>query len=339
MWHSIFNHSARLRNSLLGILAFLTITAGYPILAEESDQDIPPMPKGYANETFLKAAFLLGQIKAIDKNPPIPDDVIEEKNIEYGKVGERSLQLDLYRPKNMGKPVPGIIFIHGGGWKDGSREIMKVYAIPFAQRGYVTTTISYRLSKEALFPAAVQDTKCAVRWMRANASKYNIHADRIGISGNSAGAHLALMAGYSSDVLELEGDGGHADVSSRVQAVVDFYGPVDMTTDFAKSQGVVKSFLGKTYEEDPKLYAYASPITHLTRDDPPTLILHGTIDSTVPIDQADTLAKKLQEIGIQYIYEKYDGWPHTMDLAEAVNRRCQYQMNDFFAKYLPLPEK
>lgn len=308
-------------------------------LAEETGANIPPAPKGYPNETLLKAAYLLGQIKTIDVKLPVPDDVIEEKDIEYGKVGERSLQLDLYRPKNAGKPTPGIIFIHGGGWKDGNREIMKYYTIKFAQRGYVTATISYRFSKEALFPAAVQDVKCAIRWMRANASKYGIDPDRIAVSGNSAGGHLALMAGYSSDVPELEGEGGNAGVSSRVQAVVDFYGPSDLTTEFARSQGVVKTFLGKTYEEDPKGYALASPITYLTKDDPPTLILHGTIDSTVPIDQSDELEKKLKDLGIPYFYEKMEGWPHTMDIVEAVNLRCQYQMNEFFAKYLPLPPK
>ena len=305
------------------------------VFAEEIKQDIPPMPKGYMNEEFLKIAILLKQIKLIDpKNITIPETILEEKDIEYGKIGDRALQLDLYRPRKTDHPVPGIIFIHGGAWKSGKREDMKFYTVDFAKRGYACATVSYRLSKEALFPAAVQDVKCAVRWMRANAQKYNIDPDRIAVSGNSAGGHLSMMIGYSSDVPELEGNGGNAGVSSRVKAVVDFYGPVDLTTEFAKKQGVVPEFLGKKYEEDPKLYVSASPITYLTKDDPPTLILHGTIDSTVPIDQADLLASKLKSLGIDYLYEKFEGWPHTMDLAEAVNKRCQYQMAEFLAKHL-----
>ena len=249
------------------------------------------------------------------------------------------MQLDLYRPMAIRKPVPALIFIHGGGWAGGNREIMKYYTVRYAERGYVTATISYRFSQEAPFPAAVSDAKCAVRWMRENAKKHRIDPEKIGIIGGSAGAHLAMMTGYSSDVPELEGEGGHAGVSSRVQAVVDYYGPVDLTTPFARKQGVARKFLSdKSYEEDPDVYAFASPISHLTKGDPPTLILHGTIDTIVPVAQADKLAEKLKELGIPHFYEKFEGWPHTMDLAEAVNQRCQYRMNQFLAEHLPLPE-
>ncbi len=141
-----------------------------------------------------------------------------------------------------------------------------------------------------------------------------------------------MMIGYSDDP-SLEGKGGHNDVSSRVCAVVNFYGPTDLTTDFAKKQQVLVDFMGgKTFDEASDAYKLASPLFHLTHDDPPTLIFHGTIDSTVPIVQADRLSEKLKELGIDYIYERYEGWPHTMDLAEAVNQRCVYQMERFFKK-------
>ncbi|MFH1739237.1 MAG: alpha/beta hydrolase [bacterium] len=308
--------------------------------AGETDEKMPPMPKGYENDEEVKTAILTGKVKLIDAiNVKVPDSVVEEKGIEYGKVGDRSLQLDLYRPMAIKKPVPGLIFIHGGGWKGGSREVMKYYTVRYAERGYVTATISYRFSQEAPFPAAVSDAKCAVRWMRENAKKHRIDPEKIGIIGGSAGAHLAMMTGYSSDVPELEGEGGHAGVSSRVQAVLEFYGPTDLTTEFARKQSVAREFLsGKSYEEAPDLYVLASPISHLTKNDPPTLILHGTIDTIVPIAQADKLAEKLTELGIAHVYEKFEGWPHTMDLAEAVNQRCQYRMNEFLDKYLPLPK-
>ncbi len=328
--------SMTLRNLFICLLGFIIATTNAVVVcSSEAETSVPPMPEGYSSEMMIKTAFLLNQIKLIDaKNVIVPDNVIEQMDIEYGKAGDKSLQLDLYSPKEMNKPAPGIIFIHGGGWKSGHRRDMKFYTVNFAKRGYVCATVSYRLTGEALFPAAVQDVKCAVRWMRANAGKYNIDPDRIVVSGNSAGGYLSLMTGYSSDVPELEGDSGNAGVSSRPRAVINFYGPVDLTTDFARKQSLVVDFLGKSYDEDPKLHTFASPISHLTKDDPPTLILHGTIDSIVPIKQADMLADKLKSLGIDYFYEKYEGWPHTMDLAEAVNLRCQYQMVQFLEKYL-----
>jgi acetyl esterase/lipase len=176
--------------------------------------------------------------------------------------------------------------------------------------------------------------------MRAHASQYGINPDQIGVSGNSAGGHLSMMIGYSSDVAELDRSGGHAHVSSCVQAVINFYGPADLTTPFAIKQPDLHSFLsGKKYDEAPELYALASPITHLTKDDPPTLILHGTIDTIVPITQADRLAERLRELNVPVVYERFPGWPHTMDLARVVNERCCYVMDRFLEEHLPLPKR
>jgi acetyl esterase/lipase len=299
--------------------------------------EVPPIPEGYATELAVKAALLLGQIKLIDAgNVSTPDNIEEILNIEYGTGGERKLHLDLYLPKGRTKSTPAVIFIHGGAWKSGKRSDMKFYCVKFAEKGYVTATVTYRLTDEAPFPAAVHDVKCAVRWLRVNAVKYKVDPERIVVSGNSAGGHLSMMIGYSDDPL-LEGSGGYNGVSSRVCAVVNFYGPTDLTTDFAKKQGVVEDFMGgKTFDESPDVYKQASPLFHLNKDDPPTLIFHGTIDGTVPVVQADKLAEKLKKLGIDYVYERYDGWPHAMDLADAVNRRCVYQMEQFFKKYIPI---
>ncbi len=299
--------------------------------------EVPPIPEGYTNELAVKTALLLGKIKLIDAgNVSTPDNIEEILNIEYGAVGERKLHLDLYLPRARTKSTPAVIFIHGGAWKSGKRSDMKFYCVKFAEKGYVTATVTYRLTGEAPFPAAVHDVKCAVRWLRVNAVKYKLDPEHIVVSGNSAGGHLSMMIGYSDDP-SLEGSGGHNGVSSRVCAVVNFYGPTDLTTDFAQKQGVVEDFMGgKKFDESPDIYKLASPLFHLTKDDPPTLIFHGTIDSTVPIVQADKLAEKLKKLGIDYVYERYNGWPHAMDLAETVNRRCVYQMEQFFKKYIPI---
>jgi acetyl esterase/lipase len=321
------------RNTLFSAVTFCLWTLALAVQGAEA----PPIPKGFADEQAVRTAILLGQIKLIDAmNISTPDDIEEILGVEYGAGGQRKLQLDLYLPKGRTKPTPAIIFIHGGAWKSGKRSDMKFYCVKFAEKGYVTATVTYRLMDEAPFPAAVRDVKCAVRWLRANAVKYQVDPNRIAVSGNSAGGHLSLMIGYSDDP-SLEGNGGNSTVSSRVSVVVDFYGPTDLTTDFARNQGLVQDFMGgKTFDEAPDMYKLASPLFHLTKDDPPTLIFHGTIDSTVPIAQADKLAEKLKELGIDYVYERYDGWPHVMDLAEAVNRRCVYQMEQFFKKHIPL---
>lgn len=297
-------------------------------------------PQGYETIDEVKAAIFLGKVKLVDGEIDVPDSVVLEEGIEYGQGGGEPLKLNLYTPKGLDHPVPGLIFIHGGGWSKGSRDDYHYYCVKFAEMGYVVATVSYRLVPEWTFPAAVHDVKCAVRWVRANAEKLHVDPNQIGVVGGSAGGHLSMMIGYSSDVPELEGEGGNPNVSSRVQAVVNIYGPTDLTVDAATGHPTVHGFFGgKKFDEVPDDYEMASPLTHLTADDPPTLILHGTIDELVPIEQADKLAAKLKSLGIPYRYDRMPGWPHTMDLAVVVNERCREVMTKFLSEHLPLPNQ
>ena len=299
----------------------------------------PAPPEGFATAADVVAALKSGQVQRAKSDIALPETIEELKDIEYGNVQGRSLKLDVYRPKTMTQSAPAIIFVHGGSWRAGKKENYRRYCIRYAQQGYVTVTISYRLTQEAPYPAAVNDTKCAVRWVRANAENYNVDPDNIVIMGGSAGGHLAMMAAYSSDIPALEGDGGHAGVSSRVQAVVNLYGPTDLTVPFAHDKRVVINFLGKKqYQDAPDLWAEASPISYVTADDPPTLILHGTIDTIVPIDQADRLATKLAGLKIPYIYDRLPGWTHSMDSAQPVTERCFWFIDRFLKSYAPIPE-
>jgi acetyl esterase/lipase len=297
--------------------------------------EVPPAPPGYSSEAALKVAYLAGRLKTIDVNLPIPDSVTVEKGIEYGRGGDTSLKLDLYQPADNGPAADAarrraIIFVHGGAWKGGNREMYHYYCVRFAEQGYLAATISYRLRDVAPFPGAVQDVKCAVRWLRANADRFHVSPDHIAIAGGSAGGHLSLMAGYATDIDELEGAGGNARESSRVQAVINLYGPTDLTTDFARTNEVVVSFLGgRSYGDAPDVFRLASPVTHVSPDDPPTLILHGSIDSVVPIEQAELLVGRLKEAGVRFEYDRIDGWPHTMDLEAEVNRHCLAKMLEF----------
>ena len=230
----------------------------------------------------------------------------------------------------MPQAAPLLIFIHGGGWRSGKKEDYRVYTLAFAQKGYVTASISYRLSKAAKYPAAIEDVRCAVRWLRAHAAEYHVDPDKIALIGGSAGGHLSLLAGYADDsAFAAPCD---AVISSRVQAIVDLYGPVDLTTEYARTHDLSTSFFGASYEQAPEKSALASPLHWLTPDDPPTLIFQGTIDDLVPVSQSDTLHAALDRAGVFNEYHRLKGWPHTMDLSKKVNDYCQYYMARFFER-------
>lgn len=301
-------------------------------------EDIPEPPAGFETTAQVLQAMVQGEVKSIRRSGGDPEGVKITRNVEFGRGGDRTLRLDLFQPEASEAPVPGLIFIHGGGWSGGDKSMYEYYGGVFAQKGYVLASIDYRLSGEAPFPAALEDCKCAVRWMRANAGELGVDPDRIAVAGGSAGGHLALLVGYTADVPEFAGHGGHDGVSSAVRCVVDIYGPTDLTTDFVRENAfarrVVGQFLGASIDDNPELYKQASPVTHLDAADPPTLILHGTIDDIVPIEQGDLLAKELEEARVPYIYDRLPGWSHAMDVAQPVNDRCVLLMERFFQHYL-----
>lgn len=296
--------------------------------------DFTKPPRGYPNFTLLKAAYVLGLVKIINLKPEVPESIKEYKDIEYKKIGDVSLKLDIYKLKKQNKPAPVLVFIHGGAWRTGKRSDYLPYLIDFAKQGYVTATVSYRLVKKAKFPAAVRDVKCAVEWIRAHANEYLIDPNNIAVIGGSAGGHLAMMIGYSSDEAEFDSECDCDSVSSRVQAVVNLYGPSDLTTEYALSRREITEFIEQSYAEAPEMYKKASPINFITNDDPPTLIFQGTLDELVPVQQSDILNRKLDEVGVPNEYHRLKGWPHTMDAVEPVNRYCQHYMNAFFEKYM-----
>jgi acetyl esterase/lipase len=321
---------------VFGLTAFAVGAVSGP-LASKLEGTPPAIPVGGKSANEIKAKIKSGEIKRISRFPKLPENVDVQHDVEYGKAGNKALFLDLYKPKESKGKTPGLIFVHGGSWRGGNRKIYGYYCQHFAEKGYVAATIEYRLSGEAPFPAAIQDVKCAIRWMRANAGKLGVDPDKIGLVGGSAGGHLVLLAAYANtDDPELEGTGGNPGVSSRVQAVVDLYGPVTLRANKSSPKNPVLQFMGgKSSDEAPELYAKASPFNHLTKDAPPTLILHGTVDELVPIAQSDKLAAKLAELGVPYLYDRQEGWHHGMDAVEVVNARCVWFMDQFLSQVLP----
>ncbi len=236
-----------------------------------------------------------------------------ERDLVYGKGGDTDLKLDLAMPSEGEGPFPALVCIHGGGWIGGSRQDLEKTIEGLAGRGYVAVTVTYRLAPAARFPAQIEDCKAAVRWLRAHAREYHVNPDRVGALGFSAGAHLACLLGLTDPRDGLEGTGGSPGQSSRVQAVVSFFGPTDLTTrdwsdDVEKS--ILLPFLGARIEDRPDLYKKVSPITYVRRGDPPFLFFHGTEDKLVGVRHSRLLAEKLKEVGAEARVVEMEGEGH-----------------------------
>lgn len=271
------------------------------------------------------------------------DDIVLEPNLVYGQAGDTKLELDLARPKDGDGPFPAIVFIHGGGWAGGNRLSFRPLIELAAKKGYVAVTISYRLTqpdKETKLgkiphPAQIHDCKCAVRWLRSVAEKYKVDPDRIGVGGGSAGGHLSLLVGLADKDADLEGDGGHVDQSSRVQCVVNIYGPTNLFRCYEDSNGARPFLIGLchgTPKDAAEAYKSASPVTYVSKDDPPVLTLHGDKDTLVPDSQAKILDEALKKAGGTHdlVILKDQGHGFAGGAANEANEK----MWSFFAKHL-----
>jgi acetyl esterase/lipase len=272
--------------------------------------------------------------------PPLPEGVELQRDVVYGQGGGRDLKLHILRPKDPPRePMPVLVFIHGGGWRGGHRDVGIPRLAPFATRGYFCATIEYRLSGEAVWPAQIEDCKCAIRSLRAHAKEWNLDPDRIGVWGSSAGGHLVALLGTAGDAKELEGKGGHAEFSSRVQAVCDWFGPTDFPKLFAdepdgKAAGAVTGLIGGPPMDNAAKLKQASPITYVSKDAPPFLIMHGDKDPIVPLSQSEVLHEALKKAGADSTLVVLPGAGHGFAGAD-IDRRVA----DFFDRHLKAARK
>jgi acetyl esterase/lipase len=244
-----------------------------------------------------------------DPLPPIPEDRLWLD--EAYASGSAAQRLDLYLPPMGEGPFPLLVWIHGGGWQGGDKRFSaNSFQLQALGEGFALASLNYRLSGEATFPAQIHDVKTALRWLRDNRREYRLDTDRVGVWGSSAGGHLVALLGTSGGVASLEGASlGSEGASSRVQAVVDWYGPADLaqmlrdledqgcpTGAAVGGESTLGRFLGASPQERPDLAAEASPITYVTPDDPPFLIQHGNRDCTVPLAQGQRLHDRLEEV-------------------------------------------
>ncbi|MBM3795942.1 MAG: alpha/beta hydrolase [Acidobacteria bacterium] len=233
-----------------------------------------------------------------------PDGWKVSRDLAYVSYGAERQTLDLYVPSGAG-PFPLVIWIHGGAWKTGSKADPRALRLLAGER-YAIASLNYRLSHQAKFPAQIEDCKAAVRWLRANAAKYSLDPARFAAWGASAGGHLAALLGTAGDKFDL---GEHTGKSSRVQAVVDYFGPTDFLRMDAHAlpsapfkHNAIDSpeslLVGGPLLENDLVAARANPATYASKDDPPFLIVHGDQDPLVPLDQSKVLESALGKAGV-----------------------------------------
>ncbi|QDU50165.1 alpha/beta hydrolase [Gimesia panareensis] len=257
-------------------------------------------------------------------------------DIQYATTDQQRLLLDLYLPEGVKQP-PLLVWIHGGAWRAGSKANMPLTEL--VEHGFAVASVEYRLSPVARFPAQIHDIKAAIRFLRGSADKYGYNADKIGILGSSAGGHLVALMGVTNGNAQLEGDLGDFDQeSSRIDAIVDYYGPTNFMTILPQSTPhglsvrvpALQLLLGDRPENKPELAKLASPVFHVDDKDPPLLMIHGDQDPQVPINQSHELHGKYKQQGLDVTFEVIHGGAHggpqffdakRMQLVEAFLRK------------------
>jgi len=251
---------------------------------------------------------------------PVPAGVKVERNIPYVENGDRNQVLDLFLPeKPSSKPMPLMIWIHGGAWLGGNQSSPPVVFL--VNNGFAVASVQHRFSSEAIWPAQAYDCKAAVRFLRANAAKYNFDPDHFGVGGDSSGGHLAAFIGTSGEATEMEGDLGNTNVSSRVQAVVDWFGPTDLLLmgkeagphsfiQHSSANSPESLLVGGPIQTKAELAKSANPLTYIDKNVPPFLIMHGDNDQLVPHEQSVILAKALIDAGGEVTMKTIHGAGH-----------------------------
>jgi len=256
-----------------------------------------------------------------------------EENVVIHTVAGRALTVDIFRPADTTGPVPGLLFLPGGGWQTANRALLKErYGIRLAQRGYVCVTGEYRVMDEAPWPAQIQDVKATIRWMRAKSERLGIDPAAIVVGGKSAGGHLALLAAGTRGVAAFEGDSDNGTVSSEVAAVIGVAAVADLT-EFARRPSMARLFGDNPAAE---IIKAASPITYANKDYPPTLFVHGTADDLVPHAMTLQMSQALEQAGVPVELHLYAGQDHFFDQEPQFSAAIADAMAFFMARYVPV---
>jgi acetyl esterase/lipase len=256
-------------------------------------------------------------------------------DVVFGTGGDRDLCCDVYLPPQEAGRRPGVLLVHGGAWKLGSRQQLKGYGFLIGRQGFVCVASEYRLSEEAAWPAQLHDVKAAIRWMRATADELGLDPDRIAVMGASSGGQLALVAAETAGEPEWEGAGGNPEAASTVAAVVAFYAPTRLDRDGPMLREFIDLLMGDDVSDQG--YRCASPVELLRPGHPPTLIFHSNRDDIVPRQQSLTLYDRLVQLGVPVELHLYDGEPHAFDARPELGREAANLVASFLNRHLPKP--
>lgn len=288
--------------------------------------------------------FVCAPVSSAQQRRPqgLPDSIQLQADIPYAGTDNAKQKLNLLLPQQRAstRPLPVIVYIHGGAWRAGDRRAGHRRVASYVTSGqYAGVSVGYRLTDEAIWPAQIHDCKAAIRWVRANAKQYNLNPDKIGVMGDSAGGQLVAMLGTSGGVKALEGTlGDHLTTSSKVQCVVDNFGPADLAAmkdypsrmDHDRADSPEGKLVGGQVSANHQAAASASPISYVSKEDPPFLIIHGTDDMLVPYNQSVRLAKALKGVGAKCNFTTVTEGGHGGFRNPAVRQRER----QFFDKHL-----
>ena len=264
--------------------------------------------------TGLAAAAPLGFLEtassamAAQSPAPARGPLSIEKNVVFGKGGATDLHLDIYRPPAGTEKRMATIHIHGGGFTGGSKDTLVERVPPYASRGYLAIAVQYRLAGEAKWPSQIEDVKAAIRWARANAKSLGFDPDKIAVVGHSAGGQLALFAAGTPNRPEFEGKGGTPGAGTQVVACCAYYPGTEVRP---RADGTANNLLPAGSDE--AAHRAASPLTYITAAFPPTVIFHGTADTTIPLESSERLFKQLRDAKVQAEFHAIEGVPHVFD--------------------------
>ena len=289
---------------------------------------------------------LIFSVTAATTFAQLPAGIAAKREVEYVPGGGPRQTLNVFYPEKTDKPVPLVVWIHGGAWQAGSKD--RSPAMPLLAQGFAVASVTYRFSQNAVFPAQIEDCKTAIRWLRANAVELNIAPEKIGVWGSSAGGHLVAMLGVAGDMKDWD-KGGNPDQSSRVQAVCDWFGPSNLIS-FGPQGGNARAknprpfpasdsadspegkLIGGAVPENKDKARAASPTTYVTKDDAPFLIMHGDKDPLVPAAQSTELHELLEKAGVPSKLVILPGAGHggpQFNSSETIK-----QVSEFFVKTL-----
>ena len=266
---------------------------------------------------------------------PVPENIKKYVDIIFKESNGQSLGVDIYNKKDDNTPNPLILMIHGGYWKTGDKSSLTKQAVEFVDLGYTVASINYRLSTEHKFPSNIEDLRDGILFLTKNAGKYNIDPNQIMTYGLSAGGHLSAFISLAANSDRAYTKGLNA---SAFKGAISIFGMHDLTLTVQREHPFTELYIGTTYDENSVNYVDASTVNHVDENDPPILIVHGSLDGSVSVKNSDNLAQVLKSRNVPYVYDRIEGWPHVMVFFSPIGERTLWNIHKFLKQYMPSDE-